>query len=339
MNPFFTIAERSIKDENGSTSGGVILQNSNNLGPGRVGSLPSARAIAVDNNTVILQSTSASGVHSSIPSTVIVQAPPSSSGLSSVSSTPMAVMSQQLNSSITISNTQQQPQPTFISTTGGLSLNPTTTIHLVSSAGSSITTGGAPMTSNIFLIQTQPAIDVTSKSADLHLPPPSKRVKLEGSTQSSVIVTSVPSSLSITPSTTPKVEAVVTPTLTSPAIQNLVVVSKLAESTSAGANHDINSNKSIVSGSITLTPVTQEPNPINSSQYTRVGPVDSNAKQIPSPTGEIEPSRGESAMETSNDTMTQDPPHQEPESSSTWLLEFIHSIRRRSFHSHQSESS
>lgn len=45
--------------------------------------LSAPRAIAVDNNTVILQSTSATSVHQSKPSTVIVQAPPSVSTHSS----------------------------------------------------------------------------------------------------------------------------------------------------------------------------------------------------------------------------------------------------------------
>lgn len=50
--------------------GGVLYQNR---------PLSAPRAIAVDNNTVILQSTSATSVHQSKPSTVIVQAPPSAS--------------------------------------------------------------------------------------------------------------------------------------------------------------------------------------------------------------------------------------------------------------------
>lgn len=59
------------------------------------------RAIAVDNNTVILQSTSATSVHQSKPSTVIVQAPPSAS-LPTHSSGTIQVT--------TVPTTQNQPQ-------------------------------------------------------------------------------------------------------------------------------------------------------------------------------------------------------------------------------------
>ena len=64
--------------------GGTIFQNR---------PLSAPRAIAVDNNTVILQSTSATSVHQSKPSTVIVQAPPSSSSLSQSTSGTIQVTS------------------------------------------------------------------------------------------------------------------------------------------------------------------------------------------------------------------------------------------------------
>ena len=71
--------------------GAIVFQNNRPSGV-------NPRAIAVDNNTVILQSAvaSTSGGHQSIPSTVIVQAPPSSTGtqiigLTSASMTPSSV--------------------------------------------------------------------------------------------------------------------------------------------------------------------------------------------------------------------------------------------------------
>lgn len=72
--------------------GGALFQN-------RPISAP--RAIAVDNNTVILQSTSATSVHQSKPSTVIVQAPPSAS-LSTHSSGTIQITN--------VPTTQNQPQ-------------------------------------------------------------------------------------------------------------------------------------------------------------------------------------------------------------------------------------